>query len=156
MSKTLTKSTVASAQAIEQTKLTNKESAYFKLIFSDQIRKKYRFNTIHHPPSGTKFSEAEYSKVLHALGQFIDKTVHLTITDVEREYLRKPFNKDTTIDPETKQEVKIQHLCLFDKAAAAKPPLIPSDSIRLHGYYRGEYFILIRLDWFHKFKTEGL
>lgn len=153
----LTANTSASKAAIEQTKLTGQDSAYFKLIFSRQIQRKYRFNSLHSPPSGRRFSNGEYARVLKSLGIFIDRTIGLTITEVEDKYLRKPYRSDTVIDPETQQKVKVQHLCLFDKQAGTGAPVImPSDSIRLHGYYRGEYFVLIRLDWFHKFRTESL
>lgn len=151
MAAKLTKRTSATASQSKINALTANHSEYFKVLFSYQINKKYSFNSLFHN-NGKKLTNKQLLLIYKALGNFVDKTVGMTITDVEKIYGRPAFKIDTCIDPDTNEQCPVQHLCLFDDPKGVRKF---SDSVRLHGYFKpdGGYFVVTRLDWHHKFGT---
>jgi len=143
----LTKKSKVSKEAKRISRLTNPHEQHFKIIFSHQIEPGFMFRSMYRR-QGSNLSNEEKLKIFRSLGCFLDDCVQMSITEVEHKYERPPDSSDGTYDPETQEEVQIQHLCLFPLGT---PPNLPSDSIRFHGYFRptGGYFIITRLDWFH-------
>jgi hypothetical protein len=147
VAKKLTKKDKAGAEEKRISKLTVPHNQHFKIIFSHQIEGGFGFR---HIRRGNRLMPEEVLKVYSALGKFIDAATKMTITDVENVYGRDPDRSDGTYDPESKSEVEMAHVCLFRKG---DDPVRPSDSVRLHGYYRtkGGYFVVTRMDWFHSY-----
>lgn len=153
MTSLLTKKATIDAEKQRLSQLTNKHDAYFKLILSHQIDKKHNFHSIsthNKKPVPAK----DTLGIFRAFGKFIDESVKLTITDVEKEY-RRPTNRHTgTYDPESGTDVQVEHYCLYKKTDKARPI---RDGVRLHGYLRtnGGYFVVTKLDWFHSVDKKG-
>ena len=151
----LTKQTRVDLEKKRLSTLTADPNLYFKIIFSHQIEQKYRFKALHgKPKDGEKLTAEEKHKVFYALGLFMDQTIGMTMTDVEEAYGRQPYRSDGSFDPDNQKAVEVSHLALFRKNDP-KPADPVVDSVRLHGYFRpsGGYFVITRLDWFHKFST---
>lgn len=137
---------VARAQAEQQriSQLTDTHDKYFKVIFSHQVENAHQFGSLDSRAGGAMNA----LKMFKAFGKFMDDTVKLTITDVEKDYKRKSDTRDGTHDPETQTNVQVEHFALYP--ASATPDTV-CDGVRLHGYFRnnGGYFVVTRLDWFH-------
>lgn len=147
----LTKQAKITAEQQRISRLTNLHGAHFKVILSHQIDTLYDFSSLHKGKRGRKRPSRQHTiEIFRALGQFLDETTRLTITEVEAEYGRPTDTHDGTYDPEAGREVQVEHLCLYAKDAT---PRQSYDSIRLHGYFRtnGGYFVVTRLDWFHDY-----
>lgn len=147
MIQALTKKAKINAEKLRISQLTEEHNAYFKLIISHQIDKKYNFHSVC-SRKGSQLKPNELIKIYRALGKFIDESVKLTITDVEKQYCRPTDVHQGTYDPESDDDVQVEHYCLFKKGD--KPDKL-TDGIRLHGYSRtkGGYFVVTKFDWFH-------
>lgn len=146
MGNVLTKKAMVDAEKLRISQLTSQHNAYFKVIFSHQIDSKYNFASMSKGKSALK--DKAIIEIYKAFGRFFDESVQMTISEVEKTYGRIDDKSDGTYDPESKTQVQVQHLCLYRDDDKPKD----SDSVRLHGYFRnnGGYFIVTRLDWFHK------
>lgn len=146
MGQRLTKIAKVNAEKTRISQLTNQHSEYFKVILSHQIENNYCFKSIH-GGKGSRLSKGLKVKLYSALGKFLDDSTKMTITDVEDKHGRTTDRHDATLDPESGTKVEVEHLALFAEGDAPTP----SDSIRLHGYFRtnGGYFVVTRVDWFH-------
>jgi len=148
MAQKLTKNDRVSNEQRRISKLTNDHSAHFKLIFSHQLEAGYQFKSLYRG-KGSNLKPNDQAIIFRSLGKFMDDCVRLSITDVEEKYGRNDDKSDGTFDPETESKVQVQHLCLYPDDS--KPHRL-TVSVRLHGYFRsaGGYFVVTRLDWFHK------
>lgn len=146
--KALTKEAKINAEKSRISQLTDKHDAHFKIIISHQIDKKYNFHsmcTCNKKP----VKPQDIIKIYRAFGRFIDESVKLTITEVEGKYRRVTDKHEGTYDPESDDEVQVEHYCLYEEGDR---PNRLTDGVRIHGYCRtkGGYFVVTKLDWFHK------
>lgn len=148
MAQKLTKEARVEVEKRRISRLTNPHKQHFKVILSHQIMRRYCFGSMRSRP----LTPAEALKVWNAFGNFMDKTVRMTITDVENAYKRTSDTNDGTHDPETGLKVQVEHFCFF---LDGDEPKGASDNVRVHGYFRaaGGYFIVTRLDWFHQYHS---
>ncbi len=128
--------------------LTIPHERLFKVIISYQILKDFRHKRIfNNKKQSIQTSSKHRLELYERFGRFLDKTINMSITDVENMYRRKNDNSDATIDAKTRQKVEVLHFCTHQQSD--KP--MPADSIRIHGYYTIDgYFVIIRLDWHHE------
>gem|GEM_PF-6663365 len=145
MSHRLTGVARASAEQRRISLLTDPHDTLFKVIISHQIENSYRFGSISNC-RGRPIAADRRLKLYHAFGRFLDSATKLSISRVEEQYKRPSDSSDETYDPETGLRVKIEHFCLF---AHTDDPRPDTDSARIHGYFRADYFIVTRMDWFH-------
>lgn len=146
----LTKKDKVSNAQLRVAQLTNPHEQMFKVILSHQIEKKFKFSSINN--DGRRMSKNKRNKMqlemFRSLGNFIDRSTALSITEAEKRYKRKSDRSDGTYDPEIKQQAEVVHFCLYEEGQA---PNSHSDSIRIHGYFRvNGYFVVTRMDWYHK------
>ncbi len=145
----LTKKDKVTLSQLKVAQLTEPHEQMFKVILSHQVENKFKFGSMSN--SGHKMSRKERNamqlEIYRSLGNFIDKSTRLSITDAENRYMRKADKSDGAYDPETDQKVEVIHFCLYEEDQSAKKH---ADSVRLHGYFRSNgYFVITRLDWFH-------
>ena len=152
MPRKLTKDAKVQAEELRIFQLTNEHSAHFKVIFSHQMESGYSFDDLHRYRQREHLSNNDVMKMLKAFGKFFDDSIRLTITEVEKKYKRPSDPADGTYDPEAGDKVQVEHFCLYSTEAS---PNRRSDSVRIHGYFRnnGGYFVITRLDWFHKYHS---
>ncbi len=147
----LTKKSRVTTEELRISKLTQPHDQMFKVILSHQIESKYNFSAISNPKGRTLSKRKKQQMRLamyQALGNFIDKSTKLTITETEEKFGKRTDKRDGTFDPETSQPAEVVHFGLYHKDA--KPNSL-TDSVRLHGYFRvNGYFVITRLDWFHE------
>jgi hypothetical protein len=145
----LTKSARVSAEQNRISQLTNEHSAYFKVILSHQITRRFNFNSMR-SRAGVNISPEDSLSMFRAFGKFLDDSIKLTITEVETKYGRIPDVSDGTFDPDSGKDVQVQHMCLYPKGSTSRGV---ADGVRIHGYIRtnGGYFVVTRMDWFHDY-----
>lgn len=144
----LTKKAKINAEISRISKLTDKHDAYFKIIFSHQIEKKHNFHSLS-TRNKKPVQDNDAIQIYRAFGKFLDVSVQLPMSEVEKKYRRLTDTREGTYDPETGEEMQVEHYCLFEKED--KPNLL-RDGVRLHGYVRtnGGYFVITKLDWHHQ------
>ena len=92
--------------------------------------------------------DPERSHRYQLIGKFLDDSTQLSITEVQDKYRRTPDVHDATYDTEIGAKAEVQHFCLYPSDAT---PERMSGSVRIHGYFRADYFVVTRLDWFHEY-----
>lgn len=149
MAGTLTKKAKVTAEKARISQLTDTHDQHFKIILSHQINRRHNFNSIN-AKDGTTLSPTSVLKMYRAFGQFMDRCLKLSITEVENKYRRQTDVHEGTYDPESDDEVQVEHYCLFEDGIDGPNP--HRDSIRIHGYARtkGGYFVITKLDWHHQ------
>jgi hypothetical protein len=132
-------------------RLTNPPESYFKLVFSHQIEPQYDFASL--SSCNPALQPSEVMEVLKALGKFMDEATKMPITDVESTYKRSPYRSDATHDPVLNIDVRVEHFALYPSNTPSSSMRRHIDRVRVHGYFRVDNFIVLRLDWQHSFST---
>lgn len=137
------------SQAFEQAerlKLTKDNKVKFKITFNSQLEEMYSFGTIHDitdPDSKKQLDNEEKIFLYSIFGQFIDKTVNRSITNVEANYARDDDLNDHTYDPVGGEHKQTKHFSLDEQRKS---------KFRIHGYYNDYgYFVVTRMDWCHTY-----
>lgn len=144
----LTKKAKINTEQRRISQLTHPHRAHFKVILSHQVEPAYDFSSVQRFRRREGLDDVGELKIFRALTKFLDDSLRLSITEVEKKYKRPSDPRDGTFDPETGSDVQVEHFCLF---VDGTPPDVPADSVRVHGYFRanGGYFVVTRMDWFH-------
>lgn len=127
--------------------LTKKSGEYFKMLFDYHVDNEYAISTIHkvkHPHKNRLLKENEKSELLGAFCGFIEETTNMTYTEVANKYGRKPDKYDKAIDSEyPDEEFPIEHFSIAKEGLGSVA--------RIHGYIRHGLFVVLRIDWGHRF-----
>lgn len=136
---------------VEKTTLTRQVDADFKIAFNCFLEPRYGFlslDTVSHPDCYLNnqpdrlLTNVEKLELFHAFGSFVENSVTMTYAQVEEKYGgHKPDKHDKKIDDGEEYSVFHYQLALDGIGKTA----------RLHGYIKNGYFVVIRIDWNHRF-----
>lgn len=124
--------------------LSSKNYQKVRFIFSSKIEDEFSINSLRK----LGFSAKEQSILRNLFLDFIDRSIHMTITEFNQKYQRPTDSGDIGYDPEDGEAFETLHYGICNDKGIGK-------RVRLHGYYdnEGGGFFITRIDWKHQFHS---